>query len=258
MKKQIRLSKLIAKTEQALKRFDISQGTKEKYHNQGFEKIQRYYNSHGLIYYSYDSVDSFVLLSRNLYENKQLGQSGFILIRKAAAMLKEYYETDTLNWKRLSAWGYISLLPRFEKLLSDFSTYMKDECHFTSGTITVYGGGSYHFLSFLEQTGHVDLSRITLKTVSDFSPAIALNSPRSMKIIFASLRCFAHFLNEKKLLPLDITPALIGVPAPRRKLQPNFNREEAEKILAVIDRSTPIGKRDYATFFFSKEYWVAQ
>jgi integrase len=177
----------------------------------------------------------------------------FATIRKAAARLDEFYKTGTLKWRRLPGWRPITpLLPYFEKLLSDFSLYLNKNCQYRSTTICCYMTNSRYFLSFLEQNKHVNLSQITLKDVSDFLPVIAPTHPYSMNTLLTSLRCFNRFLNDKKLSPIDIGPALIGVPAPRYKLQPFFTREEAEKIIAVIDRSSLKGKRDYAALLLAK------
>lgn len=247
MKKRIGLSKLIAKTEQELKRFDFAEETMRKYHRVYFKGIKRYYDSKGLVYYSPDSMNKYLVQSYNLYCSDY-----FIKIRKAAELLKEFYETGTLKWRQLPQWEYVPLLPFYEKLMSDFSLYMSTDCQYNSKMIADYKKKSYHFLSFLEKNGHANLSRITLKDVSDFIPAIAPNFPRSMETLLKVLRRFGRFLNEKKLSPIDITSALICIPAPRRKLQPAFTREEAEKILAVIDRSTQRGKRDYAALLLAK------
>jgi integrase len=247
MKEKIELSKLIAKTEQELKRFDLEERTMWNYHKQSFGPIKSYYDSKGLVYYSPDSVNKFVVQSYRLY-----CRGYFKKIRKGAALLKEFYETGTLKWRQLPQWGYVPLLPFFEKLISDFSLYMSADCQYNSIRIVDYKKKCYHFLSFLEKNGHIDLARITLKDVSDFFPAIAPKFPGGMRYLLGALRCFVRFLNEKKLSPIDITPALICIPAPRRKLQPGFTREEAEKILAVIDRSTQRGKRDYAALLLAK------
>lgn len=250
MEKKIKLSELIAKTEQKLKCFDYAEKSMINYHYIGFRPIERYYESRGFVYYSPDSINKFLVQSFNRFGTKK--RNRFIMIRKAATLLNEFYETGTLKWKRLPNWGYVPLLPYFEKLMSDFSLYMSKDCQYSSSATIGYKGRCHHFLSFLEQNGHVDLSRITLKDVSDFLPVIAPKYAKSMDQILTSLRCLGHFLNEKKLSSIDITIALIGAAAPRRKLQLGFTQEEAEKIIAVIDRSTLRGKRDYAALLLAK------
>jgi len=250
MEKKIKLSELIAKTEQKLKCLDYAKKSMIIYHYVGFRPIEHYYKSQGVVYYSPDSTNKFLVQSFNRLGTKN--RNRFSMIRKAAALLNEFYETGTLKWHRLSRWGYVPLLPYFEKLKSDFSLYMSKDCQFSSSMIIGHKIKCHHFLSFLEQNGHIDLSRVTLKDVSNFLLVIAPKYAKSMNQILTSLRCFGYFLNEKKLSPIDITLALRGVAAPHRKLQPGFTKEEAEKIIAVIDCSTPQGKRDYAALLLAK------
>ncbi|MCM4160905.1 integrase [Antarcticibacterium sp. W02-3] len=65
--------------------------------------------------------------------------------------------------------------------------------------------------------------------------------------VLSTLRCFLKYLFEQKLLAIDYSrriPRYRIIDQP--KLPSTYSKEEIEKLIVSIDRSSPIGKRNYA------------
>ena len=61
-----------------------------------------------------------------------------------------------------------------------------------------------------------------------------------------ALRSFAKFIAEIHPELPDLSAAMICTPAKRRRVYEGYSDEDAQKILAVIDRKSVKGKRDFA------------
>lgn len=61
-----------------------------------------------------------------------------------------------------------------------------------------------------------------------------------------ALRSFAQFVSDIHPELPNITAALNCTPAKRRRIYVGYSDEDAQKILAVIDRESIKGKRDFA------------
>ena len=87
--------------------------------------------------------------------------------------------------------------------------------------------------------------KLTTEIVKGFITNVAPNNKACMSTIIGAVKRFLSYLAENDLACININ-CLVN-PAPRhRKLLPCFTDKEADAVLNSVDRSTPIGKRDYA------------
>jgi len=81
----------------------------------------------------------------------------------------------------------------------------------------------------------------------DYCESHSIYSPSTLYNSFCSLRVFLRFLKAAALLETDYSSMVPSVSYKRdSKLPSTFTQDEIEGIFQVIDRSNPIGKRDYA------------
>lgn len=107
------------------------------------------------------------------------------------------------------------------------------------------------FLVFIEQNNNYNFNKLSTKNVKDFITNVAPKRKSSMSDIIGALRRFLSYLSDKSLASVNAEWCLIH-PAPRhRKLLPCFSDKETAGIIDGIDRSAPIGKRDYAIIMLS-------
>lgn len=101
---------------------------------------------------------------------------------------------------------------------------------------------------FLARRGITDLRRLSLKTIDAFFLAQSRGwSPAAQKQIVGSLRNFLRFLYLKGVLRENLAPRVMPPSLFRRSLRPKYLPwNQIEGFLASIDRSTPLGRRDYA------------
>lgn len=137
-----------------------------------------------------------------------------------------------------------------------FLPYLRQERGLREPTITLY----LHSLRRLETY----LTRIALHELCALSPAVLsaflTESSRelgkaSMLVLCSHLRMFLGYLLRERLIPRDLRPA---VEAPRTyrlaALPRSISWDEVRRLLEVVDRRTPLGKRDYAILLLLVTY----
>ena len=71
--------------------------------------------------------------------------------------------------------------------------------------------------------------------------------PRTISRIVSDVRSFLQFLNVKGILPRDLSGVLPTIRVPQDATIPSvWDSELLARLLKVVDRSSPKGKRDYA------------
>ena len=167
-------------------------------------------------------------------------------------MLDEYASTGTLIWRQLPPLSsIITLNPYFSDAINEYSDYIQEGISKRTAHDRI--AMAKQLLVFFEQQGYMDFSRVTPKDLSRFLLSISEKHKASMKNVIAMLRFFIRFLNERSLLKVDLLPLLQIRVANRRKLQPSFTTQEADKLLSAADRTTKNGKRDYAIMLLASQ-----
>jgi len=115
-----------------------------------------------------------------------------------------------------------------------------------AGTIRVKRTKLLQFLSFLDRK-QIELSEVTASVVSEYITTLFLYSRATIHIISSVLREFFRYLHAAGILPTDLSG---DVPRPKIYIEEDvpetWTPEEIRQLLNVIDRSSAIGKRDYA------------
>ena len=107
-------------------------------------------------------------------------------------------------------------------------------------TVRLYERYSRQFLEYLQENSLSESKAITFSVIEKYLSYASKHHSRSMDKVLRSV---------KLLLPLLDADIDIGILRPgykRRAVLPHFSYEEADAILHTVDRSTPMGKRDYA------------
>jgi site-specific recombinase XerD len=103
------------------------------------------------------------------------------------------------------------------------------------------------FFSWLATHGIDDLRQLSVKHVREFVPSLH-HCKRSTAAVHASaLRGFLSYLHMKEVLASDLASAVELPPLYRMSQPPKvLDEDTVERILSAVDRSTALGKRDYA------------
>jgi integrase/recombinase XerD len=114
-------------------------------------------------------------------------------------------------------------------------------------------------LSFLAALGKdAAIKDLAAPTVSRFIEARAPALPPSeRKKLCSAIRGFLRFLLLRSYLLRDLVSSVPVIPNFRLARVPQaIAKEDIEKILRAVDRSTPVGRRDYAMFLILATYGI--
>lgn len=237
---------LFARTKHELEKFDFSPKTLSNYTYDGFDVILRYCSQHGITKYDIVAINHVITDARTKYEGHQMCRSSYQNVRKVAAFLDECYETDQLKWHHLPKWGLRYPNAYFSKVLDDFCKETNHTEALTKSSIATVSSAIRRFLFELEDMGHQDFSGVVHRVVSDCILLLAKRRAGGLDSTLFSIRTFLHFLKETSITSIDLSVAIPKLVAQRRTIREGFHVDEIDKLLNCIDRSTSIGKRDYA------------
>jgi integrase len=243
--KETLLSDLIKEVKEEIRPLEHSQSTLYHY-DHAWGGLCKYFTEHEQTMYSVQLARRYVLETRQQYDTGEILKWKFKLIRQTVDLLEQFSEHGRIVWKHAAPWGKTGLVEPYFISLSDKYIYDLERKGKGLRTIASYKNVSTQFLRCLEQAGFHDCSRLTLQDVSDFIPDIAKQyQVTSMRTVLSALRSFLAFATAAKLTSVDLTCVVPGSYGRKTAIVPTITSEEEQSLLAVIDRETAKGKRDY-------------
>jgi len=193
--------------------------------------------------FSDDEMQTYAEEQMSKAKNGEFRRSTMIHRRKAAALLADCMQGRELEWEHKS-FKQRKLCEYFEEILADYCTHISK--FLALRTIRRHICIIRQFLVFIEQNSMQNFNKLTSENVKDFIANAAPNHKASISMLTGTTRKFLSYLADTGLASINAEWNLIN-PAPRhRKLLPCFSDKETNAILDSVDRTTPIGKRDYA------------
>lgn len=141
--------------------------------------------------------------------------------------------------------GYVKP-PQFKEVLSTY----EDECN--NNEYSIRGMRTrlqrlFFFVDYLSLRRVMDVEEITPEIISDYVLYISPKHEKSIASVLTTLRVFLRFLYLNEYIKNDLS---LDVPKQNRYYYPavpsTWEPSEVKRILDVIDRGNPMGKRDYA------------
>jgi integrase len=192
----------------------------------------------------------FTDIQASRHKTGEIGERQLRKLRRAATLLSDCMEGKDLEWKsavfpaKVLGEGFADVLSEYGSSLLPF---------LASGTIQGVLSMVRQFLFFLEASGLSDFILMTAIHVKLFMQDIAEKRKNAMADLAWALQRFLAFLREKNLSAINADIYLVR-PAPRKKkVLPCFTDQEVGAILAAIDATTSLGKRDYAIVLLAAE-----
>ena len=151
---------------------------------------------------------------------------------------QQVFKQSSLNIRRFNS--------EFENAFEGFLTFLKDS-GYSDGSRRTFRSILFQFEEYLQNQRICKICEITeaclqnyVKTMSRFAPR---TTARKLRLIKQWLEyCYMQGYLDK---PLSFTIPRIHVPK-NIELPTVFTREEVQKLLTSVDRSNPLGRRDYA------------
>lgn len=237
---------LVAAIRGEIMKLDRSEGTKEHYINDGLGRILSYFRRNNCHGFSKPLLDELVEDMHNDYIQGRCGRFKYCIVRKTAAWLCQFRETEKINQGKLSAYGFKYVSDENETLIQEYISCSQKMGLLKGSSIKQYSGLVRRFFRITESRKIFNYKLLTLSEVSNSIVEYGTKNSRSTGSLLDALRSFAKFISKLHPKLPDISPALIGIPAHHKRVYEGFSRSDALKILDSVDKNTALGKRDYA------------
>jgi site-specific recombinase XerD len=226
-----------------LQKIPLSSSSIKQYKIYLRSSIVPYCEAKGIVSFFDKEMQAYAEEQISKVKNGEFSRSTMIHRRKAAALLADCMQGRELIWEHKS-FKQRKLCEYFEEILADYCTHISQSLALR--TIRRHICIVRQFLVFIEQNSMQDFNKLTSEDVKDFIANAIPNHKASISILTGATRKFLSYLANTGLAFINAKWTLIN-PAPRhRKLLPCFSDKETDAILECVDRTTPIGKRDYA------------
>jgi site-specific recombinase XerD len=134
-----------------------------------------------------------------------------------------------------------------KKSLASYEQFCRERRHLRPSSLKERIRTIAMFVSHLGSKNLSALEQIQPEDISSFLTSRGRQHPRSASRGISDLRCFLRYLLEQRIVHRDLTQSLPTVRVPRDSSIPSvWDPELIGKLLKVIDRTSPRGKRDYA------------
>lgn len=179
------------------------------------------------------------------YNDGTLTQQRVQLLR-VIHMLEDYRLHQVLTRRYYASKNPIVLEDNFAETYECYSSYLHST-DLAASTVNNYGSTAKVFLSYLSQLGIDSLSVIDLNNCNGYLKTLAGYGFKTVEQKVCGLRFLLRYLHERSMITEDLASKIHMPPISKQTSVPStWTAEEIKKLLSVIDRNSPIGKRDYA------------
>jgi site-specific recombinase XerD len=239
-------SLIVHTMQNALYENDYSEKTRMNYAYDGFYAVLRFFMKHETTIYSESLLRKMLDDEYSRYRQGELDSSTFHARRKIIEWIVEFHNHGIVSRKYLAPFSYTFASASYENLLEEYQSYIRANEYLKESSLWVYVLRMRQFFKKAEYDGRDCYEKLDLPYIVRYITEYGKRAPRGVHSFFNAFRSFSRFLQERKPeLPI-LTDALIGSPAQHKKVYNGYTQVEAETILNSIDRSSLIGKRDYA------------
>ena len=214
-------------------------------YNRQWQKVKVFMQKHKIKYFDRSVTEKFLTTTFGKCEYKSLGYSGKNLINRVEA-LHEFQELGKVlkgtqrNPPKIFE-GQIG------ESMIEYITCRQTLLKLSKATIHNYYLYLNSFLLHLNEKGIIKLNGISNYTVLSFTRSLSPHMLASKSIALGILKGYLKHLFDQSLIQSDYSLIVPKVNYDRQSKLPSvFSKEEVTVLLNSIDRSSPVGKRDYA------------
>ncbi|WP_158303425.1 tyrosine-type recombinase/integrase [Desulfitobacterium hafniense] len=242
---EILLTELIVKAKAAIVPLGHSQSTVYQY-GLAWNALNQYFEVHSQTFFLEELANQFVEQTREQLEAGTLKLWRFKLHRLATAILTEVYHTGRYEWQFHHADPNDYLHAEHRRIYEAFQRDL-EKAGKGNGTRSLYGTVSRQFFSCLQNELHELVPHLQLDDVRTIMVSISRSYQKtSMRTVLSALRVFLSFLWKTGETTINLTAAVPSSGSRKVAVVPTLTAEEETQLLQSIDRSTCLGKRNYA------------
>jgi len=139
------------------------------------------------------------------------------------------------------------LVPPLQRLLCGYEEFHVKHVRSSSETLRTRKRQITHFLHYLDSHGIGAASEIQPSSFSNFLISRAHQKPATLAGVVSALRSFVRYLCMQGEVSGDLIEHIPKVRVPRDARIPSvWSPQDVDALLGAVDRSSPVGKRDYA------------
>ncbi|WP_205513216.1 site-specific integrase [Longitalea arenae] len=215
------------------------------YYNRQWKKVKAFMLTHKIKYFDRSVSEMFFTSTLGKYEYRSLRYSGKNMVNLIEA-LHEFQETGKVlkGTQRNPPKIFTGVIG--ESML-EYITRRQALLNLSKATIHNYYLYLNRFLLHLNEKGIKKINEISKHDILSFTRSISPHLLASKSIALGILKGYLRHLFDQSLIESNYS---IIVPRVNYDKQPKlpsvFSKEEVTTLLGSIDRSSPVGKRDYA------------
>lgn len=169
-----------------------------------------------------------------------------VQLLRVVHMLEDYRLHQVLTRRYYASKNPIILNTYYLNIFTDYKSYLVSS-QLSKVTVGHYIKISKTFIDYLQQLKVESIKDITMDTCNSYLKTLAGLSFKTIEQQVCGIRHFLRFLYSANLIINDYAEKIhMPVISKSAKIPSTWKLEELKAILSVIDRNSPIGKRDYA------------
>lgn len=134
-----------------------------------------------------------------------------------------------------------------QKPMHDYEQFAKEQRHLRMSSLQERMHGIAVFLDFLRSRGVTALDQMQADDISAFIASRSSWKARTVSHVASDIRLFLQFLFLRDILPRDFSGVVPTIRVARHDTVPSvWDQELVARLLEVVDRNSPKGRRDYA------------
>ena len=240
------LQDLIARLENELYRLHYNEESVKHYRLE-WRRIVTFFENEGVDHFTEEMGMCFLDKQYNFFELEKAGEltQSIINVFRVVRMLGDFQQHGSIL-RRYYKQKELLHNDESKEILQHYVAHCRQK-EYSKVTENHYRKISEKFLSFLESQEVVSYSDITAKHVSGYINTLLGFSYKTVELELCGLRSFLRYLYTNDLHPQDLAEAIPAIKARKQNRIPSvWTPEHVAKLLDVIDRGNPAGKRDYA------------
>lgn len=237
---------LVWKTGKALETSELSKANIKRLQEQGLRRVLQFHIDEKTEVYSEELVNIKISELHDNYEKGLITSSAFQYIRKSADYVREMHDTNGITNRMLPRWGLREPIEPFKKILVEYVEFEKEAGVLGESSINEMKYRIRTFVFELEDNGYNSMECFKCDIINSIITSIVSRCSYDFSNVVKPIKKFLKFMYLKKYTDTDLTYAIPEFAARKSTFHEGFSKEEVDKLITHPDRTTAIGKRDYA------------
>ena len=188
---------------------------------------------------------------RHQYEAGEIAYDTFLYVWKVSEMLGECHSKGEVSRHRSLNWCPEKAPAPFSGVVESYEQFRREH-GYAINTIRGERSEVRQFLTHMQELGYSELSQIQQKDVAAYIISVSPKRLSGMSGCLTRLRAFFRYLIDIGTIPETMLATLQLKTAIHKKVHVGFTAGELERIMQAVDRTTPVGKRDYAMLLLAR------